>query len=96
MAVVLAYFVGMGVAFLLTRMWVFPGSTRGSREQLRDFVLTNAAFFPVVWISAIGINALLLRMGITIHSEDIAHGIAIALPMVGTFFVYKFIAFKSE
>jgi hypothetical protein len=30
------------------------------------------------------------------HSEEIAHAVAIALPMAGTFLIYKLVAFKVE
>lgn len=95
-AVFIAYMLGMTVAFLLNRTIVFPTSNRPVSKQARDFVLTNLAFLPVVWGAAMAINILLQRLGARAFSEEIAHAIALALPMLGTFLIYKFYAFKSE
>lgn len=95
-AVVLAYFVGMAVAFFLNSVFVFPNSPRPRIVQARDFALTNLAFFPVVWAVSIYVNVALKNLGITNHSEEIAHGFAISLPIAGTFLIYKLIAFKGH
>lgn len=95
-AVLIAYMLGMTVAFLLNRAIVFPNSNRPMSKQARDFILTNLAFLPVVWGAAMAINILLQRLGVRTFSEEIAHAIALALPMLGTFLIYKFYAFKSE
>jgi putative flippase GtrA len=94
-AVVLAYAVGMLVAFLLNRMYVFPQSARPLELQCRDFVLINVAMFPMVWAAAVLINHLLKQLGVERHSEELAHAVAISLPVVATFLLYKFLAFKE-
>jgi putative flippase GtrA len=94
-AVALAYGVGMGVAFILNRMFVFPHSPKPAHQQLRDFVLVNVGFFPVVWASAIVIEAGLRHAGMRTYTQALAHAISIAIPMLATFLMYKFIAFKD-
>lgn len=95
-AVTIAYFVGMIVAFVLNSIFVFPNSIRPRRLQARDFALVNLAFLPVVWAASIYLNYLLKSGGVLSHSEEIAHAIAISLPLLGTFLIYKFIAFKGK
>lgn len=95
LAVVLAYAVGMLVAFVLNSYFVFHRSTRPRALQARDFVIVNLAMFPVVWFTALQVDKLLQVFGMTLYHEALAHAIAIALPMLATFLFYKFRAFKE-
>ena len=95
-AVGLSYFVGMATAFLLNRRFVFPRSTRPMDKQIRDFTLTNLCFYPVVWFSAIWLNELLIRLGWSLYREALAHAVAISIPALATFLIYKLLAFRVE
>lgn len=94
-AVPLAYGVGMAVAFTLNSLFVFPNSAKPRRAQARDFVLVNLAFFPVVWVVALALEAALTALGWTQHTQAIAHGVAVLVPTLATFLIYKFFAFKD-
>jgi len=94
-AVVIAYAIGMIIAFALNSYFIFPTSNKPKIKQARDFMITNICFFPVVWISALGLNQGLKSLGIMRYTEAISHGIAVGLPMFATFLIYKFIAFKD-
>ncbi len=95
-AVALAYGVGMATAFLLNSRYVFPQSDKPVEKQARDFIVINTAFFPVVWVVSLQLNRLLLDFGVERYSEEIAHALAISLPVLGTFLLYKFIAFREN
>lgn len=95
-AVCFAYAVGMAVAFALNRLYVFPVSDKPVALQARDFLLINLAFFPVVWAAALALNALLLELGMVRYTEELAHGLAISLPVLATFLLYKFYAFREK
>jgi len=95
-AVIIAYGVGMIVAFLLNSVFVFPKSEKARHAQARDFVLVNLAFFPLVWLVSVQVNNWLKTLGMISHSEDLAHAIAIPLPILATFLIYKFFAFKEK
>ena len=95
-AVALAYGVGMGTAFLLNSYYVFPRSDKPVEKQARDFVIINTAFFPVVWVVSLQLNRVLPGLGVERYSEEIAHALAISLPVLGTFLLYKFIAFREN
>ena len=96
LAVFIAYGVGMFVAFLLNSFFVFPKSKRSRLLQARDFVLVNLSFLPLVWLTAIYVNIGLKDTGIVQYSEELAHAIAIAMPMMATFLIYKFSTFKEK
>jgi putative flippase GtrA len=96
LAVALAYVVGIAVAFELNRRFVFPASGRPKTKQARDFILVNLAFFPVVWVAALVFKKLLQQTGVSYFVDGIAHGLAISLPVLMTFLIYKFIAFGSK
>ncbi len=95
-AVALAYVVGMSVAFVLNSYYVFPTSDKPVARQARDFVAINLAFFPVVWVIAMGLNQFLPRIGIVQYAEEVAHALAISLPVLATFLLYKFYAFREK
>ena len=94
-AVIVAYGVGITVGFMLNSVFVFPNSEKPKRQQMRDFVLVNLTFFPVVWLASLKINDYLKSLGMTGYSEELAHALAIPLPVVATFLIYKFFAFKE-
>lgn len=95
-AVALAYCVGIAVAFELNRRLVFSTSTRPINKQARDFILVNITFLPIVWLAAIWFKSLLQDFGINVYVDGIAHGLALAVPMLMTFLIYKFIAFGNN
>lgn len=94
-AVAAAYAVGMIVAFALNSFFVFPNSEKPRHKQARDFVIVNLSFFPLVWIASITIDQVLQGLGMMRHTQALAHAIAVALPMLATFLIYKFFAFKD-
>ncbi len=95
-AVALAYGVGMTIAFLLNRYFVFPTSDKPASKQARDFFFINISFFPVVWIASLLFNQMLITLGVGRYSEGIAHALAISLPLMATFLLYKLFAFKDK
>lgn len=95
-AVVIAYLVGMAVAFVLNSLVVFPKAAKPRAVQVRDFVLINLAFLPVVWLASLQVDLWLTALGMVRHSHELAHAIAIPIPMLATFLLYKFLAFKER
>lgn len=95
-AVALAYALGMAVAFLLNSHFVFPASNKPRPAQARSFVLVNLLFFPVVWLASLALQHVLKGLGMVRHSEELAHALAIAVPMFATFLIYKFHTFGGK
>jgi putative flippase GtrA len=52
LAIVTAYAVGMAVAFVLNKHYVFLYSRRPLAAEISFFVLFNVAAFPFVWVAA--------------------------------------------
>lgn len=95
-AVALAYVVGISTAFVLNSHYIFPASDKPVEKQARDFIIINLAFFPLVWAVSLFLNQLLQNLGVQHYSEAIAHAIAISMPVLATFLLYKFIAFREN
>ena len=95
-ALFFAYFVGMTIAFALNSHYVFPASDKPVHKQARDFIIINLAFLPVVWIAALGLNRVLIELGMGRYTQELAHAIAISLPLLATFLLYKLLAFREK
>lgn len=95
-AVVTAYIVGMVIAYLLNRFFIFPNSKKPMHAQARDFFLVNLSFLPLVWLIAVLTDKWLKVLGMTSYTEELAHALAISIPMFATFLIYKFFTFKEK
>lgn len=95
-AVALAYLFGMSFAFVTNKIFVFPQSNRSTKKQIRDFTVINLVNFPILWILSIIFKLFIENiLGITLYSAEIAHFIALSIPMFINFLIYKFIAFGN-
>jgi len=95
-AVLIAYIIGIIIGFLLNSFLVFPNSDKARHAQARDFILVNLSFMPLVWSASMQVNNWLKTHAMLSHTEELAHAIAIPLPMFATFLIYKFFAFKQD
>jgi putative flippase GtrA len=95
-AIVLAYAVGMLVAFILNKIYVFPTSGRSLNFEMFFFFLVNIAAFPLVWAVAY-----VLGEGVLIKSMPpqpalaLAHGFAITLPVFINYALHKLVTFRG-
>ena len=94
-AVLLAYLVGMAVAFLLMRARVFPPGKSSLGRQVALFAAVNA----VAVLQTLAVTLLLARwalpaMGVTSHVEDVAHAVGVCVPIVTSFFGHKYLSFR--
>ena len=95
-AIVAAYALGMAVAFVLNKRYVFPFSERPLAAEMSFFVLFNLAAFPVVWVIAYLLGERLLP-GLLPRQLALAlgHGCAVAVPALVNFVLHKFITFRG-
>lgn len=97
LALVAAYAVGIGTAFLLNKLFVFPDSGRELKGEVQYFVFFNIAAFPLVWGASVFLAGYVLpTAGLTSHPRAIAHAIGISLPLVLNFYLHKFITFRPK
>jgi putative flippase GtrA len=96
-AVLFAYLVGMVVAFVLARTFVFEKSGTGWHAQLSRFALVNAFGFAQVWLVSVGLVRLVFpRIAFHWHAEDVAHLIGVASPVFVSYYAHKHFSFRSE
>lgn len=96
LALLLAYFGGMLLAFSLNLLYVFPGTPKGRATCFRDFFLTNLFSLLLVWVGGLFFLRYLPCLGITHSVEALAHGLALLLPTCSAFFAYKFWVFRKK
>tara|TARA_B100001123_G_scaffold372035_1_gene435679 strand:+ start:32251 stop:32724 length:474 start_codon:yes stop_codon:yes gene_type:complete len=92
----IAYVVGLIVAFFLYRKYVFPYSYLTFKTQSIRFLIINLSFLPVMVFLLSFFTGIFLSLGLTSFSEPLAHAFSLGLPALVTFFLYKFIAFVGK
>ncbi len=94
-AIVLAYCIGMIVAFLLNRWLVFAESTNSLRKQMAFFVLVNlVGLAQTLIVSLVLAHWVLPWLGVAAYVEEIAHAVGIAVPTVSSYLGHKYLSFK--
>jgi putative flippase GtrA len=95
-AVFLSYFVGMPVALLLYRLFVFQGRDGSVIRQFLLFSLTYFGFLPLTWILSVvsepGLEVLMPKAS----AQLAAHTIGVICPVVLNFAYNKFITFGER
>jgi putative flippase GtrA len=94
-AVVLAYLVGMAVAFALMRSHVFPPSSRSLKRQVTMFAAVNGvALAQTLIVTLVLARWLLPALGVRDHAQDIAHIVGVGVPIVTSYFGHKHVSFR--
>lgn len=94
-AVVLAYCVGMLVAFVLMRSRVFPPSNAPVGRQAAIFVAVNlAAVVQTLAVTLLLARWLLPALGMQQGVDTIAHVVAVCVPVVTSYFGHKHGSFR--
>src|SRR5882672_2926099 len=85
-AIVLAYLVGMLVAFLLMRQYVFEGQSKPLGPQVLKFAAVNLlAVLQTLVISLVLARWALPSLGVAGHTEAIAHAIGVVVPVITSY-----------
>jgi putative flippase GtrA len=96
LAIVAAYAVGMAVAFVLNKQYVFPYSRRPLAAEMSFFVLFNIAAFPFVWVAAYVLGELVFAQLLPRQlALALGHGCGVALPVFVNFVLHKSITFRG-
>jgi putative flippase GtrA len=94
-AIVLAYLVGMLIAFMLMRGHVFDAKSRALCPQIAKFVGINVlAVLQTLIISVVLARWLLPAWGIVDHAEASAHLVGVLVPVVTSYFGHKLLTFR--
>jgi putative flippase GtrA len=95
-AVILAYLLGMAVAFVLFRLFVFEPSARSAKSQLTRFALVNLVAVIQVWaISVVLADYVFPRTGMSWHPHDVAHVIGALVPVFSSYLGHKHFSFSD-
>ncbi len=95
LAVAAAYGAGMVTAFILYRRFVFNDYSPLVRRQFLLFCAIYMAWFPLSWLMAVGLRALLMPVMPKQPAEFAAHVIAILVPVVANYAISKFLVFTG-
>jgi putative flippase GtrA len=95
LAVVLAYCVGMVVAFALMRSHVFPPTGAPFARQAAVFVAVNlVAVLQTLIVTLLLARWLLPAMGVQRWVEEIAHAVGVVVPVLTSYFGHKHLSFR--
>lgn len=94
-SIVLAYLVGMTVAFILMRQHVFKAGEGALASQLSKFVLVNMlAVVQTLLISLLLARWVLPGLGVAAHAEAIAHLVGVLVPVVTSYVGHRMLTFR--
>lgn len=94
-SIVLAYLVGMVVAFLLMRSYVFNASGKPSARQAAIFAVVNAlALLQTLLVSIVLARWVLPYLGVVSRAEAIAHLAGVLAPVATSYFGHRIFTFK--
>ncbi len=94
-SIVLAYLVGMTIAFILMRQHVFDARDRALGPQITKFASINLlAALQTLIISLLLARWVLPAFGVAEHAEAIAHFVGVLVPVVTSYFGHRMLTFR--
>jgi len=94
-AIVIAFLIGLGVAFVLNRKFVFAGASSRLRQQLFWFVVVNLiGLAQTLAVSLFLARVLLPLLSVTSYPEEIAHATGIVVPIFTSYLGHKYWTFR--
>lgn len=95
-AIVVAYIIGMIVAFVLNRLFVFTRTVNPLHHQAFWFVVVNlAAVLQTVAVSLLLAGIVFPHVGLRWHPETVAHAIGVGIPVITSFIGHKHLSFRN-
>jgi putative flippase GtrA len=95
LAIVMAYLVGLIVAFVLMRSYVFTASGKPLGKQASLFVAVNCVALLQTLVVSVALNRWVLPyLGVVSQSEAIAHFVGVSTPVVTSYFGHRMLTFS--
>jgi putative flippase GtrA len=95
LSIILAYCVGLSVAFTLMHRFVFERSERSLNTQLLRFIAVNLAALVQIFIISWGLNLLFMQLTDNdLLSETAAHTIGVLVPAFTSYLAHKYFTFR--
>jgi putative flippase GtrA len=96
-AVAVAYLIGMTIAYILARLFVFEASGRGIASEFRRFAIVNLLAMACVWAISVGLARFLFpAIGFTWHADDVAHVMGVLAPAATSFVGHRYYSFRQH
>lgn len=96
-AVALGYLVGVAVAFVAARRFVFRGTQGRQSAQLARFALVNAVGFAQVWLVSVGLLRVVFpAVGFDWQAETVAHVIGTGSPALLSYYLHARFSFRTS
>ncbi|MFL8077930.1 GtrA family protein [Xanthomonas vasicola] len=94
-AIAMAYLIGITIAFLLNRRFVFRESANALHKQAFWFVTVNIlAILQTITISLLLARWLFPLIEFKFHPEAVAHAVGVVTPIFTSFIGHKHLSFK--
>ena len=95
-SIILAYLVGMIVAFTLFKLYVFEKSDHHYIDEIKGFVIVNIFGIIQVWMISIGLAEYFFpAILFSFYPNETAHFIALGIPAISSYFGHKYFSFKK-
>jgi putative flippase GtrA len=96
-AITCAYLVGMAVAFVLMRQYVFSGAGQPMLPQVVKFAVVNLlALLQTLVVSLVLARWMLPGLGVREHVEAIAHLVGVVVPVFTSFIGHRQATFRNS
>jgi putative flippase GtrA len=96
-AITCAYLVGMTIAFLLMRQYVFSGAGQPVLPQVWKFIVVNVlALVQTLVVSIVLARWVLPAMGVQQHVEAVAHLVGVVVPVFTSFIGHRQATFRRS
>ena len=93
-SVLIAYFIGMVIAFILTKKFVFLSKNLDDKKSFLSFTLVNLfAVIQTYFISIYFREMILISFSKTSLANLISHTIGVLFPVITSFFGHKYLSF---
>jgi putative flippase GtrA len=94
-SIAVAYLLGMAVAFVLFRTFVFGQSGKPVSEETYRFAAVNLVALALVWTISVTLAGFVFpSIGLRWHAEDIAHFIGTCVPAVTSYIGHSLYTFR--
>lgn len=95
-SIVLAYIVGMIVAFTLFKLYVFEKSNLHYSQEIKNFTIVNVFGIIQVWGISVGLAEYLFPyISFSFYPDEVAHFIGLGVPAISSYFGHKYFSFKN-
>ena len=97
MSIVLAYIVGMIIAFTLFKHYVFEKSGHHYIDEVKGFIIVNIFGIIQVWLISIGLAEYFFPyISFIFYPNEVAHFIALGIPAISSYFGHKYFSFGKN